>query len=60
MMKPTLRNYQTAEEYWYIREFLREVSILQDRRDFAWSLQRWDYWRWHINENICKEGRSIA
>lgn len=51
-MKPTMRNYQTEEDYWCIREFLREVSILNDRHDFAWSLLRWDYWRWHVNENI--------
>ena len=19
---------------------------------FSWSLLRWDYWRWHVNENI--------
>jgi len=23
-----------------------------NRRDFSWSLLRWDYWRWHVNENI--------
>ena len=47
-----MRNYQTEENYWHIREFLREVSILNNRHDFSWSLLRWDYWRWHINENI--------
>src|SRR5690349_5674311 len=51
-MKPAIRNYQTEEDYWCIREFLREVSILNNRRDFSWSLLRWDYWRWHVNENI--------
>jgi GNAT superfamily N-acetyltransferase len=51
-MKPTMRNYQNEEDYWFIREFLREVSILNNRHDFAWSLLRWDYWRWHVNENI--------
>lgn len=51
-MKLTTRNYQTEEDYWCIREFLREVSLLNDRHDFAWSLLRWDYWRWHVNENI--------
>ena len=47
-----MRPYQTEEDYWRIREFLREVSLLNDRHDFAWSLLRWDYWRWHVNENI--------
>ncbi|HSL44783.1 MAG TPA: GNAT family N-acetyltransferase [Anaerolineales bacterium] len=51
-MKPTMRNYQNEEDYWCIREFLREVSLLNHRHDFAWSLLRWDYWRWHGNENI--------
>jgi GNAT superfamily N-acetyltransferase len=51
-MKPTMRAYQTEGDYWCIREFLREVSRLNDRHDFSWSLLRWDYWRWHVNENI--------
>lgn len=52
-MKPTLLNYQTEEDYWRIREFLREVSLHNCRHDFSWPLLRWDYWRWHVNENIC-------
>jgi GNAT superfamily N-acetyltransferase len=52
IMKPTLRTYQTEEDYWRIRQFLREVSLLNDRHDYSWSLLRWDYWRWHVNENI--------
>jgi mycothiol synthase len=51
-MKPTLRPYQTEEDYWCVREFLREVSMHNNRHDFSWSLLRWDYWRWHINENL--------
>ena len=51
-MRPTMRHYQTESDYWRIRGFLRRVSVLNDRRDFAWSLLRWDYWRWHVNENI--------
>jgi mycothiol synthase len=51
-MKPTMRTYQTEEDYWCIREFLREVSMLNNRHDFSWPLLRWDYWRWHVNENI--------
>jgi len=51
-MKSIQRNYQTEEDYWRIRQFLREVSLLNDRHDYAWPLLRWDYWRWHGNENI--------
>jgi len=53
-MKPVQRTFQLEEDYWYIREFLREVSMLNNRHDFAWSLLRWDYWRWHVHENIFK------
>ena len=51
-MKPILRAYQTENDYWSIREFLREVSLLNDRHDYSWSLLRWDYWVWHVNMNI--------
>jgi mycothiol synthase len=51
-MPPILRAYQAEDDYWRIRQFLREVSLLNDRHDFAWSLLRWDYWIWHINKNI--------
>jgi GNAT superfamily N-acetyltransferase len=51
-MKPILHSYQTDEDYWRIRQFLRTVSLLNDRHDYSWSLLRWDYWRWHVNENI--------
>lgn len=51
-MQAILRNYQTEEDYWCIREFLREVSLLNNRHDFSWSLLRWDYWRWHGIENM--------
>jgi mycothiol synthase len=51
-MKPMQRNYQQEEDYWRIREFLREVSLRNCYHDFSWPLLRWDYWRWHGNENI--------
>jgi GNAT superfamily N-acetyltransferase len=49
-----MRPYQSEDDYWRIRAFLREVSLLNDRHDYAWSLLRWDYWRWHVIENIFK------
>jgi mycothiol synthase len=51
-MKPILRTYQTEDDYWRIRKFLREVSLLNDRHEYSWSLLRWDYWVWHVNMNI--------
>jgi GNAT superfamily N-acetyltransferase len=46
------RAYADAEDYWRIRDFLRETYRLNDRRERCWSLLRWDYWRWHVHENI--------
>jgi mycothiol synthase len=51
-MHPIRRAYQHEDDYWRIRQFLRQVSLLNHRHDFAWSLLRWDYWVWHINLNI--------
>ncbi len=51
--KPILRTYQSEDDYWRIRQFLRDVSLLNDRHDFSWPLLRWDYWVWHVNMNIC-------
>ena len=47
-----MRTYQDESDYGRIREFLREISLLNDRRDFSWSLLGWDYWVWHVNMNI--------
>ena len=46
-MEPIFRNYQSEEDYWRIRNFLREVFLQNDRRMLSWPVARWDYWRWH-------------
>ena len=51
-LKPTMRTYQYEGDYWRIREFLREVSMLNDRHEFSRSLLGWDYWVWHVNMNM--------
>jgi mycothiol synthase len=51
-MRTTVINYQGEEDYLRIRRFLREVSLLNDRHDYSWSLLRWDYWVWHVNMNL--------
>ena len=48
----SLRRYADATDYWRVHEFLRAVYLLNQRRERAWSVLRWDYWRWHIHENI--------
>jgi mycothiol synthase len=51
-MKLTMRRYQTEEDYWRIREFLREVFRANRRRELCWQTYRFDYWRWHGVENM--------
>jgi GNAT superfamily N-acetyltransferase len=46
------RDYDDAADYWRVRDFLRAVYLLNGRRERAWSLLRWDYWRWHVHANI--------
>lgn len=45
-MGPTWRRYRTEEDYWRVRPFLREVFLLNGRREVSWTVARWDYWRW--------------
>lgn len=47
-----MRPYQGEDDFWRIRAFLREVFLLNQRCERSWQVARWDYWRWHVNENI--------
>jgi len=51
-MKLTMHMYQDEDDYWRIREFLRVVFRLNDRRELSWQAYRFDYCRWHVFENI--------
>lgn len=42
------RIYQTEEEYWRLRAFLREVLMLNKLREYCWHVARLDYWRGHL------------
>ena len=59
-MKLIQRKYQHDDDQWKIRQFLREVFLLNNRHEFSWPLYRWDYWRWHVNENIFKFNLEAA
>jgi mycothiol synthase len=50
-MVPTVRSYQSEDDYWRIRNFLREVFLLNNRRERSWHVARLDYWRWHFIKN---------
>ncbi|HSJ58414.1 MAG TPA: GNAT family N-acetyltransferase [Anaerolineae bacterium] len=47
-MKPTMRWYRDEDDYWRIRAFLRDVFLLNGRRERSWHVARLDYWRWHL------------
>ena len=53
-MKPTMRLYRNNEDYWRIREFLRAVTLSNNRRELSWHVARWDYWIWFANPDIEK------
>jgi GNAT superfamily N-acetyltransferase len=40
-----MQNYRDENDYWRIRQFLREVMILNGLRELSWSVMRLDYWR---------------
>lgn len=51
-MKFTQRTYQTEEDYWTLREFLRETMVANGRRELNWHVARLDYWWWFVNPSI--------
>jgi len=51
-MKLTMRMYQDKDDYWRIRDFLRQVFLVNGRRELSWQVARLDYWRWHGIENM--------
>jgi mycothiol synthase len=46
------RPYQTEDDYWRMRDFLRRVFILNDMREDSWHIARLDYARWHSCLNV--------
>jgi mycothiol synthase len=71
-MKPTIRPYQTEEDFWRLREFLRRVFLLNNRLERSWHVARLEYARWHTLINCARvkmedmaylweaEGRIVA
>ncbi len=53
-MKLTMRSYKNDEDYWRIREFLRQVMLSNNRRDLSWHVTRWDYLFWSVNPDAEK------
>ena len=46
-MEARMRRFEKDDDYWNIRAFLREVFLLNGRRELSWQAYRFDYWRWH-------------
>ena len=46
-MKPVFRPYQSEDDYWRMRQFLRQLFLLDDRLERTWHIARLDYARWH-------------
>jgi GNAT superfamily N-acetyltransferase len=51
-MQLTMRRYRDEDDFWRIRAFLRELLLQHRFRQRCWHVARFDYWRWHGNENI--------
>jgi GNAT superfamily N-acetyltransferase len=47
-----MRTYQDENDYWHIRAFLRDVFLLNGRREQSWQAYRFDCWRRHSIENL--------
>jgi ribosomal protein S18 acetylase RimI-like enzyme len=52
----TFRSYQTEDDYWRMRAFLRQVFMLNDRIERSWHVARLDYARWHTCLNCAGVG----
>lgn len=53
-MQPTFRPYQTEDDFWRMRAFLRQVFVLNSYRERSWHVARLDYARWHTCLNCAK------
>ncbi len=59
-MRLFLRKYQNDSDYVKIRDFLREIYLLHNRREVCWPVYRWDYWYWNVNANMQYVNLSAA
>ncbi len=57
-MDLSMRRYRGEDDFWRIRQFLRETFLLNGRRELNWHVGRWDYWRWHCIDN-CRTCPSV-
>ena len=53
-MIPSFRPYQTEDDFWRMREFLRQVFLLNRCLERSWHVARLDYARWHSCLNCAR------
>jgi len=46
-MKLAMRTYEREDDFWAIRQFLRDVYLRNGRTEHSWQAARLDWWRWH-------------
>lgn len=51
-MDAKMRTYRDEDDYWRLRAFLREVFLLNNRKETSWQAARLDYWRYFGNPNL--------
>lgn len=55
-MKYQMRKYQNEDDFWRMREFLRQVFFLNNLRQYSWHVARLDYAHWHTCLNCAHVG----
>ena len=50
------RRYYNEKDYGRLRDFFRQVFLINQRLEHSWHVARLDYWRWHLvlNCQICE------
>jgi hypothetical protein len=47
-VKLNQRALNRPDDYWRVRNFLREVFLLNDRLEHSWHVARLDYWHCYM------------
>ncbi len=47
-MNISMRPFQRENDFWRIRNFLRDAFLLNERSEHSWPVARLDHWRWHL------------
>lgn len=47
-MQTHKKKLANQEDYWRVRAFLRQLTLLNNRKPLSWPVVRLDYWRFHV------------